>query len=994
MPYPHTPGTLQLRPNPAHYWRVPSTATALLFRTTLLALITVAPVRMAHAQYRVEQFTTSEGLSQNTVSGIGQTRDGFLWFSTFDGLVRYDGVTFTVLDRGTTPEIRRTLFQNLWIDGSGTLFAGSGAGILRRKDGAFSWLTPIAGDSATERHPADPLARPEWVDRPRAHWRYVDGAAQRIGAAGDPPVTFPTSLDTYRRYAFEDREGNLWLPLDEGGVVRVGAGGVVRYDASHGIPDQNARIAGQDRDGAVWLNMPRAMVRVQDGALTRFAAEPMFGTHTIRIAFVDREGTLWVGTNERGLFRLSRRFLMTYSTADGMYDQSVYPVVEDLAGRMWMTAGFSLTRFERGAFHASLVMRDGPDRYRLVPVRGPLPQTGNTGPATGPRGPGPAPADSAPHASTVRSLHVDRAGRLWVGISDAVLQVDGDRVVRTITTNGGFSDAMLDDANGDLWIGAIGVVFRLHGDSLERFGAAEGIPRSPITSLFFDHAGTLWVGSRMGLLRREGARFRAFTTKDGLSSDDIRTVSEDSQGGLWIGTFDNGVVRVMGDRFVPITTRNGLSSNGAFRILEDDRHQFWISSNRGIYRVSRQQLVDFTEGRIASVRSVSYGASDGMRTVEANGGRQPAGWRARDGRFWFPTQDGVVVIDPNGADEDTPPPSVVFERVLVDGAPVTAGRDVRLAPGQSDLAIRYTAPSSVHAADIHFRYRIREFGDEWTDAGTRREANYAHLAPGRYTFDVAAANSEGRWNPTATTLAFVVEPHFYQATWFLVLSAVTLAALGLGGYTARVRGLKAQERRLTALVAERTAELRDANAELQRLAIEDGLTGLANHRRFREVLALEWNRSAREGAPLSLLLLDVDHFKLYNDTFGHPAGDACLRAVGGVLQDAVRRGTDLAARYGGEEFAVVLPGTPADGAPRVAEAIRAHVAALGVAHPRSSAAPHVTVSIGVATAALGGFTSPEELVARADAALYRAKAEGRNRVAVMEGAFHVEAPKS
>jgi diguanylate cyclase (GGDEF)-like protein len=174
-------------------------------------------------------------------------------------------------------------------------------------------------------------------------------------------------------------------------------------------------------------------------------------------------------------------------------------------------------------------------------------------------------------------------------------------------------------------------------------------------------------------------------------------------------------------------------------------------------------------------------------------------------------------------------------------------------------------------------------------------------------------------------------------------------------------------------------KLLDANLELERLATQDSLTGLANRRRFDEVLQLEVRRAARDGTVLSLLLIDLDHFKGFNDRYGHVAGDECLKAVSRQLELSAKRSGDLAARYGGEELAIILPNTALEGAMRVAEELLKCIRGLGIAH-ESSQFGHVTVSIGAASMqGRHGLASPLDLVEAADQALYRAKAAGRNR---------------
>jgi diguanylate cyclase (GGDEF)-like protein len=440
-------------------------------------------------------------------------------------------------------------------------------------------------------------------------------------------------------------------------------------------------------------------------------------------------------------------------------------------------------------------------------------------------------------------------------------------------------------------------------------------------------------------------------------------------------------------RWTTYTKQTGLFSNDAFQILEDGRDNFWISGTRGIYRVSRRQLNDVADGRAATVTSVAYGTRDGMASAECNGGYQPAGIKARDGRLWFPTHNGVVAIDPNAAVYNTQPPVAAIDEVIVEGRPVNIDGGIWIAPGQSDIEIRYTAPSSVKADRIQFRYMLEGLNDRWIDAGTNRAIRYAHLGPGRYVFKLFAFNSDGVWSRVPFSVPVYVTPFFYQTGFFVGFCVFVAIAAAAGGYQLRVRRLKAHEQRLGRLVAERTSELDEltkqlhvANSLLAELATVDSLTELANRRRFDSFLTQEWQRALRARTPLSLLLLDVDLFKHFNDTHGHQRGDECLRQIAAVLRNTVRRATDLAARFGGEEFAVVLPDTPAGGAEAVAESVRRALARLAIPHPGSAVSDVVTVSIGIATRDPDQAQTPADLVAACDAALYRAKAAGRNRV--------------
>jgi diguanylate cyclase (GGDEF)-like protein len=369
-----------------------------------------------------------------------------------------------------------------------------------------------------------------------------------------------------------------------------------------------------------------------------------------------------------------------------------------------------------------------------------------------------------------------------------------------------------------------------------------------------------------------------------------------------------------------------------------------------------------------------------MKTSECNGDFQPAVWQARDGRLWVPTVKGLAVVQPRSLASALFAPPVRLERLLADGDGVALQDGLRLAPGVRRLVFEYAALTFQDPQRVRVRYRLEGFDESWVVAGERREASYTNLPAGRYRFLVQTVGEATPFGATLAQLHFSLRPRVYQTAWFYALLGLMVTCAGVGLHLLRVRHLEQREETLARLVAERTAELRQANLELHRLAVLDGLTDIANHRRFKQVLEQEWRRARRHSEALSLLIVDVDCFKSFNDSYGHQAGDACLRRVATALRETVRRPFDFVARYGGEEFAVLLPDTPAASALAVAERIRGDVEALAIPHASSSVAPVVTLSGGIATRVPSAALAAEELLHLADTALYAAKRAGRNRV--------------
>jgi diguanylate cyclase (GGDEF)-like protein/putative nucleotidyltransferase with HDIG domain len=356
---------------------------------------------------------------------------------------------------------------------------------------------------------------------------------------------------------------------------------------------------------------------------------------------------------------------------------------------------------------------------------------------------------------------------------------------------------MWPDADGNLWFGTRTGLGRFKDGKFSTYTTKDGLSNNYVTSILQGHDGTLWVGTGGGGLNRyTNGKFTAFTTKDGLSSDMITTIHEDENGTLWVGTSGGGLNRWSGGKFTSITMKNGLSDDKVFQILEDRKHNFWMSSNRGIFRVSGQQLKDFADGKITSIQSLSYGVSEGMKSRECNGGFQPAGWAARDGRVWFPTMNGAVVIDPANPSAAGLRPRVRVEAVVVDRQAFAPGETIQLTLGAGKLEFHYTGISLSAAKRVNFKYKLEGFDNEWVEAGDRRVAYYTNLPPGHYRFRVKAAGDDGKWSEAATPCAVYLAPHFYQAVWFYILCAV----LALGALTgARLKEAKKHAEEVAAL---------------------------------------------------------------------------------------------------------------------------------------------------------------------------------------------------
>jgi ligand-binding sensor domain-containing protein/signal transduction histidine kinase len=754
------------------------------------------------AQYRFDHWTADDGLPQNSVYGIVQTNDGYLWFTTFDGLVRFDGVKFAAFNKNNTEGLASNRIQIILAEADDTLWLGTeDSGLVRFRNGQAQTFTTADGlpsnqvngvqkdlDGSLLISTPDGLARwrdgritverqegdrnyKVYVSPANSRWEVDAGGLRQIydGRATNYALPFDPrriSLDrTFNYFVYvemlEDRDGALWLSAS-GNLYRIKDGAVTTYTAQDGVPSSLVRDILQDRQGDIWLATKEdGICRLSANRFACYDTTDGLSSNHVMALFEDREGTLWAGTHELGINRLTRQAVTPLSSADGLADKNVYPLLEARDGSFWIGSFSALSQYKDGTIK-NYTRRDGL-LYEIV-----------------------------------QSLHEDRDGRLWIGSVRGVQYYESGKFT-DFTERLGLQIGDVNfwviqqDSKGALWFGTDKGLIHYQDGVTTRYTTENGLPSNDVKAVHEVRDGSLWIGTYGGLAlleRQNGGKgdfsFSVFTENDGLASNKVRAIFADAQGTFWIGTYDGGLSRLKDGKFVNYTTQHGLYSSGVFQILEDGRGWFWMSSNQGIYRVSREQLEDFAAGKTATITSTAFGKSDGMLNAECNGGRQPAGIKTRDGKLWFPTQDGVAIIDPEAVPFNPQPPPVVIESAWLAGVSVPMNGSLELAPQQDNLEIRYTGLSFIKPEQIRFRYQLEGLDENWTEAGERRAAFYPYLPPGRYQFRVIAANSDNVWNEQGASLEIVVLPPFYRTWWFLTLAACGIGALAFLLFKQRV----------------------------------------------------------------------------------------------------------------------------------------------------------------------------------------------------------------
>lgn len=800
----------------------------------------------AMTQYAHAVWETKDGLPQNSVHAIVQTRDGYLWLGTQEGLVRFDGVRFTVFDKRTVKEMKSNHVQALVEGRDGSLWIATTSGLLRRKDGEFSRYS-------TEQGLSHDFLTALWEDRDGALW--IGSFGGGVSRWKDGRVTtYTTDQGLSSDFVWsicEGDDGSLWIGTNEG-LNRFHRGRFTVYRAGRDLPGNVVWTIIRASGGGFWIGTDGGLVRWHEGRQRSYARRDGL-SHPVVRALSEHEGVLWIGTDGGGLYRLANGRFSSFTSRDGLSNDFVISLYEDREGILWIgTYGGGLNQLKEGKV-TTYTTREGlsHDIVRCVfQSRDGSLWLGTNGGGLNRLRDGRVTVYTHKEGladDVVLALAEGRDGTLWIGTNGGLTRLRRGRFT-TYTTQNGLSHnsirALHEDRQGNLWIGTRGGgLNRLTDGKITAYRAEDGFPSDVVRAIYEAPDGSLWFATNDGLVQMTQGRFITYTTEDGLSSNTLLAITGDADGTLWIGTYGGGLNRFKEGKFTRYTTAEGLYDDVIFQILDDQDGALWLSCNKGIFRVRKKELDDFALGKLPRISFRLLTTADGMKSSECNGGSQPAGWRSRDGRLWFPTLRGAAVIDPIRLTLNPLPPPVVIEDLIANGDPVDFRQAIRLPPGKDRVEIHYAGLSFLAPDKVMFRYQLEGFDERWIEAGSRRVAYYTNLPPGRYRFRVTACNNDGVWNQVGATIEFSLEPYFYQTGWFYGLLSLLLLSVGVGVHRLRVRHLAARE--LALRMHERTLTLQREIAE----------------RRLAEALVRATNQKLEaliQASPVAILALDLE----------------------------------------------------------------------------------------------------------------------------------------
>jgi signal transduction histidine kinase/ligand-binding sensor domain-containing protein len=740
--------------------------------------------RKSFTQYSRTLWNQQQGLPQDTITAVTQTANGYLWLGTDEGLVQFDGYDFTVLNVATG-HLPSNSIKALAVGTDDSLWVGTSNGLVRLTDKKIQLYTTANG---LPNNAIDELC----VDHAGNLWIAASGALARFDGKNfsaflpgkDIPITVRTVYEDRHNVLWVaglggvvqfldgkfvsiipwsalsgslisklivDREGNLWVAGSLGILQRSPQNRIRSFTKQDGLPDSFIRALWQDRDGNLWAGTNSGLARLRGD---RFVAEGP--GELIRCLFEDNEHDLWVGSRN-GLSRLRDDVFTVYGKSEGLPSDSPNSVFEDREHRVWV------------GFHDKAFVLFSPKELRAFTTKDGFP------------------------ADEVFSIRQSRSGDLLLSTRSGLVRMRGWEF-HTYLPPDAFGrpnvfDA-LEDSSGKIWVAVSDGLGVLQGDKLRLVFRGGPSASSAVVTLHESKDGTLWAGAyQMGLFRIRGQETRRFTTEDGLSSNQIRAVIEDNDGTLWIATFGGGLNALRQGKFTHYRMNDGLLSDNISNIV-DDGESLWLGTTRGLCRTPKAQLRDFSAGKIDHLHPTNFGVEDGLRSAQAAPGYPIAagGIRSSDGRLWFPTSNGLAVIDSNRPQPPGQPLKIHLVGLAVDGKPVDPSDSLKLTPKSGRLQIRYTAIHLSAPERIEYSYKLEGLDPDWVQAGKRRETNYTSLPHGTYRFVVRAALPGEK--ATEQSYYFEKLPRFYETTWFRVLCLAAVFAAIWGIHQMRVRRLR------------------------------------------------------------------------------------------------------------------------------------------------------------------------------------------------------------
>lgn len=759
-------------------------------------------------EYQLDHWNVASGLPSNLIYSITQTPDGYLWIATNKGLVRYDGINFSVITFAKQEEKasgQTAVPQALYLDKSEKLWIGSTIGLTsyHYKIRQFKTFTPDHGLSKDNiRRLAEDMNGNLWIGFDSYYInRFSEGKFTAFneshGLKGNKingiiedhkgnllvgtrengifkyqegkftPYPLP-GLNGFLVTMLEDRQGTLWISTSSG-LIRKTDQTVKTYTGRDGLSDDHIADILEDREQDLWIGTINGLNRIkkkQDGSVE---FERILESIVIVCLFEDREGSLWVGTYDSGLIRLKAVKFRTYTPLQKHPGEILFSIYEDRSGDLWIgTVKGKLYRFRS---------------RKLIEVIQ-IPGISGTG---------------------ISAIIKDDDGNLWLGTNgNGVFQKKNSTIIQ-YTTRDGLADNLVTsihkDSRGKLWISTFDGVSVIHppGNTIESLNSSKGLSGKKVHNVYEDKNRDLWIAADQGVTILKDGKITGHNMMHCLKDTKVTWIHEDPSPSnregriFWLATHGAGLKRLrLKDRaLTTYETARGMTTNFIYQFFEDQRGNFWLMSDSGILRVSKAELNRFARKESDWINCTSFGISDGLLTIEYNN-PFPGHFaiKTENGELWFLAMKGISIVNPDKIRINKVPPTVIIEKAFFNQTPISLPlpSNTNTFKAITDLCFHFNAVTLLSAEKVTFKYQLQGFDQQWTflPPGKKRTALYKNLEPEAYTFNVTASNAEGVWNTTGASFTFTLKPPFFKSPLFryvlLPLFLVLLVLLTINLY--------------------------------------------------------------------------------------------------------------------------------------------------------------------------------------------------------------------
>jgi len=751
---------------------------AILFQNCLYAQSSFLSEKSLSSElpYAVQIWNTENGLPQNSVNSITQTLNGYIWLATFDGLVRFDGVKFTVYNTANTSSLKSNYIREVFSDKNGGLWVATSNDILKYENNEFLnfGIETYASDvdfcdgkngavyiniqsHGLYEYKNDKLSKLENVTN-----LSIDDIAfsqNELYLATDNGLYIysrdlklrPTIKGFISFIEKSKKEGEFWI-VNSGKLLKIKDGEIITSEFEKILPIE-ANIQGisyVNKDLTIISSLDKIFIH-HNKELFVYDETTGLSENKLLSVFSDVDNNIWIGTYTSGLNMLSKKAFQSFTKDEGLSNESATSITQSRDSSVLV--GYRCD----GVYE---VTQDGQLKNKIL--------VGN---------------------NCILTLLKDKEGGFWAGTAGRGIfynSSNGKQTHYSISKTDSTQDilSIYQDSGGKIWAGTSSGLYYFEKEKFVLMKTPHE-KYDHVCYIMEDNKKRIWYGSHKGIGIIKGEKHTFLTTKNGLSNNKIREIYEDESGVFWIGTYGGGLNRYKDEVFYSYGNQNGLLNENVSCIIEDEFGYLWMSSNNGLYRVEKQSLNDLAEGKTKVIKSRVFVKQDGIKNIEFNGGAQPAVWEDFYGNFWFPTISGVVKgrsLNPTMEVKST----VLIENVTVDGKNVKQGENIEIKSSVDEVEISYTLPSFSSPKSIRFQYKLEGLNSNWINAGSRRKAYFSNIPGGEYVFKVRTYNNPEK----VASFSFVVPIVFWETLWFYFLLGIITVLIITFLALLRVRNIK------------------------------------------------------------------------------------------------------------------------------------------------------------------------------------------------------------